>query len=225
MMSNYRAIAAVTIALRHLLAGAVTDTENFTISRPDDRNRDQQNETGINIFLYQAALNPSWRNADAPTRNPAGQLIRRPLVGLDLYYLFSFYGPDLVPQLLLGQAVNTLHARPILSVNQIREAVREERAISGLAGSASLREEDFDQVERVRFTPVEYDLESLSKLWSVLVQVPYTLSIAYQASVVLIEADLALHEVKSVLERDIRVSPAVDQASSEGGENGREEAT
>ena len=49
-MSNYRAIAAVTIALRHLLAGAVTDTENFTISRPDDRNRDQQNETGINIF-------------------------------------------------------------------------------------------------------------------------------------------------------------------------------
>jgi hypothetical protein len=224
-MSNYRAIAAVTIALRHLLAGAVTDTENFTISRPDDRNRDQQNETGINIFMYQAALNPNWRNADAPTRNAAGQLIRRPLVGLDLYYLFSFYGPDLVPHLLLGQTVNTLHARPILSVDQIRAAVREERAISGLAGSAALREEDFDQVERVRFTPVEYDLESLSKLWSVLVQVPYTLSISYQASVVLIEADLAPHEVRPVLERDIRVSPTVEQASSGGSENGQEETS
>ena len=34
------------------------------------------------------------------------------------------------------------------------------------------------------------NLEELSKLWSVFFQTPYALSIAYQASVVLIEPDL-----------------------------------
>jgi hypothetical protein len=45
------------------------------------------------------------------------------------------------------------------------------------------------EVELVKFTPLPLNLEELSKLWSVFFQTPYTLSLAYQASVVLIEEE------------------------------------
>jgi hypothetical protein len=45
-------------------------------------------------------------------------------------------------------------------------------------------------VERVALTPTALTLEELSKLWSTLFRVPYVLSIAYRASVVLIESEL-----------------------------------
>ena len=45
------------------------------------------------------------------------------------------------------------------------------------------------QTELVRFTPIAFSLEELSKLWSFLLKIDYVLSTAYVASVVLIEAD------------------------------------
>jgi hypothetical protein len=42
----------------------------------------------------------------------------------------------------------------------------------------------------VRFTPLTISLEELSRLWSVLLQVQYVLSVAYKASVVLVERQL-----------------------------------
>ncbi len=44
-----------------------------------------------------------------------------------------------------------------------------------------------DQIDLVRFVPVNYSLEELSKLWSVFLKTDYVLSVAYMASVVLIE--------------------------------------
>ncbi len=44
-------------------------------------------------------------------------------------------------------------------------------------------------MESVKFSPLSLDLEELSKLWSVFFQTPYALSVAYHASVVLIEAE------------------------------------
>ena len=49
-----------------------------------------------------------------------------------------------------------------------------------------------EQVERVRFSPVPLDLEEMSKLWGVFPNVPYTLSVAYRASVVLIDAPITV---------------------------------
>jgi hypothetical protein len=43
--------------------------------------------------------------------------------------------------------------------------------------------------EPVRATPVALDLEELSKLWSIFFQVPYALSVAYQLSYVVVEAE------------------------------------
>jgi hypothetical protein len=46
------------------------------------------------------------------------------------------------------------------------------------------------QADRLRFVPLPLTHEELSKLWSIFFQVPYTLSVGYLCSVVLIEPDL-----------------------------------
>jgi hypothetical protein len=65
-----------------------------------------------------------------------------------------------------------------------------------------------DQVELVKVAPATMSLEELSKLWSVLLQTPYLLSLTYTATVVLIEADLTPREVLPVRQRTLTVTPA-----------------
>ncbi len=60
----------------------------------------------------------------------------------------------------------------------------------------------------VRFTPITFSLEELSKLWSFLLKIDYVLSTAYVASVVLIETDDAVPgPALPVLSYDIVAQP------------------
>src|SRR5215212_5514896 len=122
-MSNYLAIATVTATLSRTLTAAVgTDVSaaGVTTLRPDDAPG-----TGVNVYLYQVGPNGAWRNADLPTRRDEGRLVQRPKVALDLHYLLSFYGDEaqFEPQRLLGSVVRTLHARPVLTREMIRNTV------------------------------------------------------------------------------------------------------
>jgi hypothetical protein len=120
---------------------------------------------------------------DLPARNADGHLITRPKVALDLHYLLTFYGDDttLEPQRLLGLTVSGIHAKPILTREQIGATLID-------AANAYLDGSDLAQeVELVKFTPMPLSLEELSKLWSVFFQTHYTLSIAYHATVVLLD--------------------------------------
>ena len=136
------------------------------------------------MFLYQVTPNPSLRNSDLPTRAADGTLLKRPRAALDLHYLLTFHGDDasLEQQRLLGAVVRELHANPVLTPAMIASV---EQSVSFLAGS------DLDQQpELVRFTPISFSIEELSKLWSFLLKVDYVLSTAYVASVVFIETDV-----------------------------------
>lgn len=184
-MSNALAIATVTETLVLVLTGALSSSgvsgAKVTATRPDDT-PNLPLTGGVNIFLYQVSPNPYLRNADLPTRQNDGTLLHRPQAALDLYYLMTFYGQDtsLDQQRLLGCVVRQLHAFPALRHSDIVNA----QAIAFLTGSDLA-----DQVELIRFTPVNYSLEELSKLWSVFLKTDYALSVAYVASVVLIETD------------------------------------
>jgi hypothetical protein len=181
-MSNALAIATVTQTLQNVLTEALVYANvsgaHVTAVRPDDSAR--LPTTGVNIFLYQVAPNPALRNNDLPTRTADGTLLQRPQAALDLYYLLTFYGDDtqLEQQRLLGAITLALHAQPWLRQSDIVAA----QATSFLVG-ADLAE----QSERVRFRPVSFSLEELSKLWSFLLKTDYVLSAAYVASVVLID--------------------------------------
>ncbi|HET7504588.1 MAG TPA: DUF4255 domain-containing protein [Kofleriaceae bacterium] len=189
-MSNHLAVAAVTATLRHNLQ-AVLDAEvsSFTARvatlRPNAPASDLP-APGINIFLFQVTPNAALRNADLPTRRGDGSLLNRPAAALDLHYLLSFYGEDarLEPQILLGCAARALHAQPVLT----RDAIQ---ATLSLPMFDFVADSDLaSAIDLVRFTQTALSLEEMSKLWSVFLQSPYVLSMAYQASVVLLDREL-----------------------------------
>lgn len=203
-MSNFLAIATVTAALSELLSEAlVPDVPGSTVTtlRPDGNGG--MPTTGVNVFLYQVTPNAAWNNADLPTRRSDGGLSLRPQAALDLHYLLTFYGDELQlqPQRVLGTVVRAMHARPILTRKLIRDTVAKAK-FSFLADSNLA-----DAVELVKFTPLPLSLEELSKLWSVYFQTSYSLSVAYQGTVVLIESEESTHAALPVRARNIYVVP------------------
>jgi hypothetical protein len=230
-MSNHLAIATVTAALRDRLTEELKDYVSgvsVTTSRPQVQSgggTPSATLAGVNIFLYQVTPNAARRNADAPTRSSNGQLLQRPKAALDLHYLLSFSGDEatLRPQMLLGAVTQLLHSRPELTREQIRQTLLD-------TDDPDLKPSDLaDALDTVRFTPVTLSADELNKLWS-LFQTPYVLSVAYQASVVLIEsrdltstplpvsrpiiAVLPLHQ--PVIERVLSQAPGAGQPIVEG---------
>lgn len=219
-MSNFLAIATVTATLSELLQAAILPDvpgADVTTLRPDSNGG--MPPTGVNIFLYQVMPNAAWQNMDLPGRRANGDLIQRPQTALDLHYLLTFYGADaqLEPQRVLGSVVRAMRSRPVLTRDAIRQTIARPAYLF-------LAESDLaDSVELVKFTPLPLSLEELSKLWSVYFQTPYSLSIAYQATVVLIEGEETVRAGLPVRERNIYVAPLrqplIEKVSSSEGED------
>jgi hypothetical protein len=216
-MSNYLAIATVTAALQQVLQDPVKTAvggANVGFNRPDGTGAGKGGPL-VNVYLYQVTPNAAYRNVDLPTRRSDGTLVQKPLAALDLHYLFTFHGDDtqLEPQRMLGAVASALQAQPLLSTQNIQAAVTQ---FGFLAGSGL-----DSQVERVRFTPTALTLEEFSKLWSAFFQVEYSLSAAYQASVVLIESDDTPQEALPVQARNLYVTtfrqPTIIQVISQAG--------
>ena len=203
-MSNYLAIATVTATLQRILQDTVqVDVEGARVTtvRPDNVGRGIP-ETGVNIFLYRVAP-VNWRNQDLPGRRSTGEIQKRPRIALELNYIVTCYGNEveLEPQRLLGSVVRTMHSQPILKTEAIRNTLDD-------SGFRYLRESDLsDQVESVKFAPLGLSTEDLSKIWSIFFQTPYSLSIAYQGSAVLIESEDIPRRALPVRESRFGISP------------------
>ena len=222
-MSNFLAIATVTAALRDVLAGAAksaVEGAEATTERPDAV-KNVDGKARVNLFLYQVAPNSSLRNADLPTRRDDGTLSKRPQAALDLHYLLTFFGDEKQqePQRLLASTVSRLHQQPVLTRDVIRMTIK-----TATADDADhyLAKSDLGQaVELVKFTPIPLNLEELSKLWSVFFQTPYSLSVAYQGSVILIEPDLSTQRALPVRARNLYVEPfrqaVIEEVTSQAG--------
>lgn len=200
-MSNALAFATVTQALALLIEGSLGPENDIAVKVETRRPpTEPPTEPTVNVFLHQITPNPSMRHTDLPTRASDGTLVRRPAAPWDLHYLISAYGEEaeLVGQRLLGSVVRTLHETPVLPEEFI--ALAAERPY--LAGS------DLAQSpQRVRFSPTVMDIDETSKLWGMLHQTPYTLSVAYQASLVLIEGRERPVPARPVEQRAVRVAP------------------
>ncbi|WP_435281590.1 Pvc16 family protein [Streptomyces koelreuteriae] len=200
-MSNALALAHVTQALALLIeANLPPDIDIAVKVEPRKPPADPPLEPTITVFLYQVTPNTSQRNHDLPTRASDGTLVRRPAAALDLHYLISAYGEEaeLVGQRLIGSVVRTLHEIPVLP-----------RDIIELAGQRPhLNGSDLaEAVQRVRFTPTAMDVDETSKLWGMLHQTPYTLSVVYQAVLVLIDGRETPVPAKPVERPEVRVLP------------------
>lgn len=182
-MSNALAVATVTTALAQIVRAAAQSAvsgADVLTERPDAAALTQPR---IRLFLYHITPNPALRNNDLPTRSADGTARQRPFAAIDLHYMLAFYGSEtsLEPQRMLGAVVRDLHSKPVLTRDMIANAIASQTFLtdSNLA----------DAVEQVKLTAASLDMEALSRLWSVFYQVPYALTVGYQASVLLIESD------------------------------------
>lgn len=180
-MSNQLAIAAVTETLRRLIEAAVQadDGSAVVVARPPDKVNPATNR--LNLFLYQAEVEPAFRNRTDVARPGAPGEIAEPPLPLCLYYLLMVYGTDqdtgdVGAHRLLGRAMLTLHDHPVLGASEIASA---------LPGN-----DLHEQVERVRITPLSLSVEEMSRLWGSFAT-NYRLSTAYKASVILIDSTRA----------------------------------
>ncbi|MBE9004760.1 DUF4255 domain-containing protein [Fortiea sp. LEGE XX443] len=185
-MSNYLAIATVTATLQRTLQASVqldVDGARVTTVRPDRLNGATP-EAGVNVYLYDILLNSAWRSADLRQRHSDEKYTKRSQTGLDLYYLLTCYGNDveLEPQRLMGSIVRTLNSKSMITQEMIRETVADS-TFTFLADS-NLAE----QVEAIAISPVDMNIEEISKIWTVFFQTPYSLSLGYKASVILIDS-------------------------------------
>ena len=183
-MSNPLAIATVTAILQQLLTGGPLRLR----CRRGHRDQCAAGRSGaLARGRRQHFPLPGQPQRGVAERRPPharadNSLLHRPQAALDLNYLLTFYGEDttLDQQRLLGVTVRQLHAAPVLAV------IRTQRAtFASFLDTSNLA----DHIDLVRFTPVNYSLEELSKLWSVFLKTDYFLSVAYQASVMRIATD------------------------------------
>jgi Pvc16 N-terminal domain len=201
-MSNFLAVATVTEALRQFIARSLVPDITFAVEVLTQKPPAEPppNPT-ITVFMYQVTPNAALRNQDAPTRGPDGTVLTKPQAAIDLHYLVSFYGneAELEPQRLLGCVVRSMYEGPVLSRVDIDAAAQ----VPHLAGTdlAASR-------QRVRFTPTHLDLDDLSRLWSMLFQTPYVLSVPYLASLVLLDGRATSSAGKPVLRRVVRAVPS-----------------
>ena len=202
-MSNHLAIATVTRALGDL----VLDAARFAVSGADvsylrpGSTQPAPASPGVNLFLYGVTPNAALRNGDLPTRRSGGTLAQRSAIVVDLHYLLTFYGDELgfEPQRMLGSVARALAHEPHLTRPRIEGILAGQLAASNLA----------DAPERVRFVPATLNLEELSKLWSVLFQTPYALSMVLQAGPVTLDSEVSPSPALPVRDRNLYVVPLV----------------
>ena len=199
-MSNSLSIAAVTAALRNVLAQVATvrdsdpdnelsDTEITTVT--PDKAGATEDHNQINVYLYQVMSNAAGRNLDN-----AGKAGGAPALALDLYYLISVYGRnhnEILSHRLLGRAMSLLHAYPRLKPEDLRSA---------LPGS-----DVQEQSESVRIHPHGLGGEEMVRLWGTF-QVKHRLSVAYRAAVVLIDHENPGPTAPQVTKIGVDVAPA-----------------
>jgi hypothetical protein len=219
-VSNYLAIGTVTAALELILqapVAAAVPGAHVTNERP--AGGAFKAKLGVNLYCYAVVPNPAWRGSDLPTRRSDGSLEQVPQTGVDLLYLMTGYGDDatLEPQRAIAAVVATLHTQATIA-KPVIDTVIAQASLNNNPIHAELKNSDLgSQVELVRLCPIEMSTEELSKLWSVF-ESPYSLSVAYRAGVVLLNAPGAVAPAPPVLSRDIETlasaAPQIDRVVS-----------
>ena len=222
-MSSPLAIAAVTAVLKDLLNNGVIANDlsslagnpvKVTSKPPDVVLSGQQEEPGINIYLYHMTPNQGWRNVGQPARNANGDRTANPPLAMDLHYLLMAYGrEEYQAEILMGYAMHVLHETPCLTRQAIRtslSAIPSQQVSGAILPSAfqALAAADLaNQIEVIKITPETLSVEELSKLWSAFQANHFRLTAGYQASVVLIESRKSTRASLPVLKPSLTVLP------------------
>jgi hypothetical protein len=183
-MSNFLAIATVTATLRRLLEREIgIEVPGITVTTQPPDTVPAPTPDGLNIFMYQVTLNNGYANLDLPRLDPEGNLVGASLTGLNLHFLLTAYGAgnnELQAQKIIGSAIRILSENPAIT----REAINITKSTEPGFADSDLS----DQKEIVKITPQPLSLDEITKLWSSFFQTHYRISVAYIATVVLLDS-------------------------------------
>ena len=203
-MSNALAIATVmgtlNMRVQTLLNGAGLTGLAVTNGHPRP-----SPDSGVYLSLYQLVPHSGMRNMDLPTRGGGGDLRTRPVLPVSLRILLSFVGNEetLEAERLAGLVVSDLHARPALGPDEINAF------LGTLADSHPLLPSNLaQQQERVKLSPLTLDSEELSRIWGLFGQNVFALSMAWEATTVLLDGSMPPAPGLPVTDVGLAVVPA-----------------
>jgi len=212
-MSDDLAIATVTATLKRILeADAGSGIPNFKVMiQPPGTitGQDSTQNNVLNLFLYRVTPNNGYANLDLPRRSShSGELIQTPRLGLDLHYLLTAFGAmnnELAAHRMLASAMRVLYENPVLTQKSISDALEPH---PGYTPPSEILGSDLEfQVDLVKLTQQSLSLEEITKIWSTFFQTHYRISVAYLATVVLIDGKKSSKPTLPVLERVLHVVP------------------
>lgn len=217
-MSDYLAVAGVSAVLKWMLSNALTSggpstilsgAGGITALSPDLVATGGDEQPQVNLFMYYASLNASYRNALLPAQDSQGRRTSNPPLALDLHYLVSAYGKnEFDAEILLAWTMQIFHDNPVLSRQTI------DSSLAAMASSGSPTPEVqlltgttlSSQFELIKITPGALSNEDISKLWMAF-ETHYRPTTSYQVSVVLIQDTLPVKSNLPVQSRNIAVLP------------------
>lgn len=201
-MSAALAIAATSEVLRYVVSDALVraaSTLNFTapgVNTGAPPRPDQQANTeppSVNLFLMQVTPNPAGRNMMGPTRDAQGRRLNNAPLILDLHYLLSAHGPEVIREIGLGTAVHALHQAGIVPRELIRRALKTLENDPDANKKAVAKDRLADQLDCLTITAESLDIDALTKIWTA-TQAPYRPSIGILVTTVFLEDVRASHE-------------------------------
>jgi hypothetical protein len=188
-MATYRAVAAVTAALKGVLDDArPSDLADLQVAilQLSDFHQATPLEEGVSILLYRAGVGGMPRTLSGrPTADGRRKL---PSLPVDLYYLVTPWARTAIVQhLLLGWLMRTLEDTAILN--------------SSVLNHYGGPEPVFADGETVSLVPEPLALQDLANLWDSLRPNPHV-SVAYVARLVHLDSDQPSTEGELVQARD-----------------------
>jgi hypothetical protein len=191
-MATYRAIAAVSDALVHLLESQY-DPADFDGSQLQfkvyvAKEFAQPMEAGVSCFLYRIYTNGTYRV-------PAGRIgvdgrRQRTQLPVDLHFLLTAWAKDASLQhTIAGWMMRILEDTPSLPAGLLNHRYGEV----------------FRPNETVEVALTELSTEELFRIWEVIVNNAYQISVPYVARVVRIESGRVLGDAVPVQERDFEL--------------------
>lgn len=189
-MADYRAIMAVGKAIVELLRA------NYNQNR-DDFNHELEFEVylakdfstrpiiaGVSLFMYRIFPNSSQRTPSGRI-DPEGQRYRTQLP-IDLHFLLTAWGKDAsLQQKIAGWMMRTLEDMPIFSASLLNFTIPDV----------------FRPDETVEISLAELDTEILVRMWDMLLEIDYQLSVPYVARNIRIESTKKVAPGEPVQER------------------------
>lgn len=141
----------------------------------------------INIFAYHVGLNAAYRNNFDPSRNQSGQPVSSPPLAIDISFLVSAHGTDdLVPEVLIGLAMQALSDNPQLTRDRVRTLLQLPAGPPDPILQAIQQSRLADQLEIIRIVPLNLSADDMQKLWTS-VHSRYRPSFCYMITGILID--------------------------------------